>query len=251
VFLQRNTVSLFRQLDIYYEFFLLFLFLTLSIIYYPGLSFSQSNDSPKLQVLKKGIDERITFPYNASNHDRKNPSQYIFKEPIPTNWNVFINNSISYSNNPEAKTIVQLKEPYPSQKYIELAMFGDKSKKFSVAVNTKESGLLHLYQNPFNGWSLDNPVVISSGVDQGISVTDGKRIVVDKLSLNGFTLGSINVYGKDENTLPDSTSKGSIEFEIIFGHPSQSYIYYMPLIVLVGVGGIVIFLLKVKKRSLS
>jgi hypothetical protein len=243
---------LFRHFDFYYGFFLLFLILTLSIIYYPGLSFSQSSeDSPKLQVLKKGNDERITFPYNASNHDRKNPSQYILNEPIPNNWNVFINNTLSYTNSPEAKTIVQLKEPYPSQKYIELAMFGDSSKKFSVAVHTNESGYLIVYQNNFNGWSLDNPVVVTSGADQGLSVTDGKRIVVDKLSLNGFTLGSINVYGKDASTLPDSVSNGYIGFEIIFGHPSQSYIYYMPLIVLVGVGGTVIFLLKVKKRSLS
>jgi hypothetical protein len=243
---------LFRHFDFYYGFFLLFLILTLSIIYYPGLSFSQSSeDSPKLQVLKKGNDERITFPYNASNHDRKNPSQYIFKEPIPNNWNIFINNSLYYTNSPEAKTIVQLKEPSPSEKYIELSMFGDKSKKFSVAVNTKEGGLLIVYQNNFNGWSLDNPVVVTSGADQGISVTDGKRIVVDKLGLNGFNLGSINVYGKDVSTLPDSVSNGYIGFEIIFGHPSQSYIYYMPLIVLVGVGGTVIFLLKVKRRSLS
>ena len=156
---------------------------------------------------------------------------------------------MSYTNSPEAKTIVQLKEPSPSEKYIELSMFGDKSKKFSVAVNTKEGGLLIVYQNNFNGWSLDNPVVVTSGADQGISVTDGKRIVVDKLGLNGFNLGSINVYGKDVSTLPDSVSNGYIGFEIIFGHPSQSYIYYMPLIVLVGVGGTVIFLLKVKRRS--
>ena len=242
---------LLRQFTLYYNFFLLFLFLTLSIIYYPALSFSQSDGNPKLQVLKKGNDERITFPYNASNHDRKNPSQFMLKEPIPTIWNVFINNSLSYTNGPEAKTIVQLKEPSPSEKYIELAMFGDESKKFSVAVNTKESGKLVVYQNNFNGWSLDNPIVITSGADQGISITDGKRIVVDKLGLSGFTLGSINVYGKDVNTLPDSVSNGYIGFEIIFGHPSQSYLYYMPLVVLVGVGGMVIFLLKVKKRSLS
>ena len=206
---------LFRHFDFYYGFFLLFLILTLSIIYYPELSFSQSSDdSPKLQVLKKGNDERITFPYNASNHDRKNPSQYIFKEPIPNNWNIFINNSLSYTNSPEAKTIVQLKEPSPSEKYIELSMFGDNSKKFSVAVNTKESGLLIVYQNNFNGWSLDNPVVVTSGADQGISVTDGKRIVVDKLGLNGFNLGSINVYGKDVSTLPDSASKDLLDLRL-------------------------------------
>ncbi len=239
---------LFRQFAFSY-FLLLFLFLTLSIIYYPSLSFSQSNDSPKFQVLNKNMDIRITFPYTASNHDRKNPSDYIFKAPILNDWNLFINNNISYSNSPEAKTVIQFKEPYPSEKFIELTMFGDKSKKFSIAVNTKESGRLQVYQNNFEGWSLDNPVVVTSGVDQGLSVTNGKRIVVDKLSLNGFNLGSINVYGKDEPQFPNSTLNGSIQFEAIFGHPAHSYIYYMPLIVLVGVGGIVIFLLKAKKRD--
>ncbi len=232
-------------------FLFLFLFLTLSIIYYPSLIFSQSNDAPKSQVLKKDTDVRITFPYTASNHDRKNPSEYVFTKPIPNDWNVFIYNKISYSNNPEAKTVIQLKEPYPSEKFVELTMFGDKSKKYSVAVNTKESGRLELYQNPFNGWSLDNPIVVTSGVDQGISVTDGKRIIVDKLSLNGFNLGSINVFGKDESNLPDSALKGSIQFETIFGHPTQSFIYYMPLIVMIGVGGILLYLIKVKKRDPS
>ncbi len=239
---------LFRQFAFSY-FLLLFLFLTLSIIYYPSMSFSQSNDTPKTQVLNKNLDIRVTFPYADSNHDRKNPSEYVFKEPILNNWNVFIYNNISYSNSPEAKTVIQFKEPNPSQKFIELTMFGDKSKKFSIAVNTNESGRLQLYQNNFDGWSLDNPVVVTSGVDQGISITDGKRIVVDKLSLNGFNLGSIHVYGKDEPQMPDSSLKGSIQFETIFGKPAQSYIYYMPLIVLVGVGGVVIFLLKVKKRN--
>lgn len=225
------------------------LFLALFIMYYPNITFSQLNDGPKLQVLKKNMDERIIFPYNASNHDRKNPSEFIFKEPIQNDWNVFINNNISYSNSPEAKTVIQLKEPYPSQKYVEITMFGDRSKKFSVAVNTNESGRLQLYQNNFNGWSSSNPVAITSGVDQGISVTDGDRIVVDKLSLNGFNLGSINVYGKDEPSLPNSALKGSIEFETIFGHPSQSNIYYMPLIVMIGVGGTLLLLLKLKKRN--
>ena len=227
------------------------LFLTLSIIYYPCLIFSQSSNIPKLQVLKKGMDERITFPYNASNHDRKNSFEYKFKEPILNDWNIFINNNISYSNSPEAKTVIQLKEPYPSEKFVELTMFGDKSKKFSVAVNTNESGRLELYRNPFNGWSLDNPVVVSSGVDQGISVTDGKRIIVDKLSVNGFNLGSISVFGKDESTLPNSALKGSIQFEAIYGHPAQSFMYYMPLIVMIGVGGILLYLIKVKKREPS
>ena len=84
-------------------FLFLFLFLTLSIIYYPSLIFSQSNDAPKFQVLKKDMDEKITFPYTALESYSKNPSEYVFKKPILNDWNVFLYNNIFYSNKPEAK----------------------------------------------------------------------------------------------------------------------------------------------------
>ena len=55
-----------------------------------------------------------------------------FKKPILNDWNVFLYNNIFYSNKPEAKTVIQLKEPYPSEKFIELTMFGGKSTKNSL-----------------------------------------------------------------------------------------------------------------------
>jgi hypothetical protein len=232
-------------------FFLLFLFITSSIIFYPSLTFSQSNESQKFQVLKKDGTERITFPFTAINHERQNSSEYIFQDPILNNWILLINNNITYSDNPEAKTVVQIKEPYPSEKFIEITMFGDKFKKFFITVNTNETGYMRLYENTANGWYADNPVVLTHANVQGLSVTNGKRTVIDNLSLDGFNIGSIKVYGKDESRLPDSTSNGSIDFEVLYGDPSRSPLYFVPLIMLVGVGGLVIFFVAFKKRSLN
>ena len=232
----------------FFCFFLLFLFLTLSVVFYPSLTFSQSNDSQKYQVLKKNNNERFTLPYNASNLARQNSLEYVFQEPILNNWILTIANKIFYSDNPEAKTVIQIKEPYPSEKFIEIAMFGDKSRKFFVAVNTNDTGYMKLYENNMNGWSADKPVVLTHAIVQGLSVADGKRTIIDKLSLDGFNIGSIKVYGKDEAKLPASALSGSIDFEVFFGNPSESPLYYLPLVMIVGVGGLLIFLLVFKKR---
>jgi hypothetical protein len=172
----------------------------------------------------------------------------VFQEPILNNWILTIANKVFYSDNPEAKTVIQIKEPYPSEKFIEIAMFGDKSRKFYVAVNTNDTGYMKLYQNNMNGWSADKPVVLTHAIVQGLSVADGKRTIIDKLSLDGFNIGSIKVYGKDEAKLPSSALSGSIDFEVFFGNPSESPLYYLPLVMIVGVGGLLIFLLVFKKR---
>ncbi len=232
----------------FFSFFSLFLFLTLSVMFYPSLTFSQSNDSQKYQVLKKDNNERFTLPYNASNLARQNSLEYVFQEPILNNWILTIANKLFYSDNPEAKTVIQIKEPYPSEKFIEISMFGDKSRKYSVAVNTNDTGYLKLYENIMNGWSADNAIVLTHAIVQGFSATDGKRTVISQLSLDGFNIGSIKVYGKDEATLPDSALSGSIDFELFFGNPAESPLYYLPLVMIVGVGGLLIFLLVFKKR---
>ncbi len=230
-------------------FFLLFLFISFSIVYNSSLIFAQSNQSQEFQILKKDNNERFAFPYTASNQERQNQTEYEFQDPIQNDWILFINNNLTYSNNnPEAKTVIQIKEPAPSEKFIEITMFGDESKQFFVAANTNDTGYMRLYENKENGWFADNPVVLTHANVQGLSVSNGKRTVIDKLSLNGFKIGSIDVYGKDESQLPDSASSGYVNFEVLSGNPSQSPLYYLPLIVLVGVGGLVIFLLVFKKR---
>lgn len=229
--------------------------LLIIVIFTPLLSSGQTQQQlnhpqGKYQVIKTKNSEQFVLPYTASNDDRKHPLIYSYDNPKGLNWILTIQNNLSYAIRQDAKTIVKLQEPIPSEKFIEVAMFGDISKKFWVAVNTNESGYMRLYdESGSNGWSRDQPVIITHGNNQGLTITNGKRIVVDKLSLDGFTLGSIVVYGKDDSDSPLNTYGGNLSFDVTYGNPAESPLYYLPVGMLIGVGGLVIGLVIFKKRK--
>lgn len=233
--------------------YLLSLLMAIIVILAPTLSFSQNQQlSPqgKYQVIKTKNSEQFVLPYTASNDDRKHPLIYTYDKPKVTNWILTIQNNLSYAIRPDTKTIVKLQEPGPSVKFIEITMFGDISKKFWVAVNTHESGYIRLYdESGNNGWSRDQPILVSHANNQGLTITNGKRIIIDKLSVDGFILGSIAVYGKDSSDSPLNTYAGNLLFDVTYGNPANSPLYYLPLGMLVGVGGLVIGLLLFKKRK--
>src|ERR671919_3121624 len=187
--------------------YLLSTLLIMVVIFTPLLSFGQNQQQQQLnppqdkyQVIKTKNSEQFVLPYTVSNDDRKNPMIYTYDESKSENWILTILNNLSYAIRPDTKTIVKLQESAPSETFIEIAMFGDVSKKFWVAINTNETGYMKLYdESGTNGWSKEQPIIIAHGNNQGLTVTNGKRIVIDKLSLDGFTLGSIVVYGKDNS----------------------------------------------------
>jgi hypothetical protein len=226
------------------------------IIFTPLLSFGQNQEQQlnppqgKYQIIKTKNSEQFVLPYTVSNDDRKNPMIYAYDEPKGQNWILTIHNNLSYAIRPDAKTIVKLQESAPSEKFIEIAMFSDISKKFWAAVNTNETGYMKLYdESGINGWSQEQPIIIAHGNNQGLTITNGKRIVIDKLSLDGFTLGSIAVYGKDNSDSPLNAYGGDLSFNVIYGNPTESPLYYLPVGMLIGVGGIVIGLVIFKKRK--
>jgi len=230
--------------------------LLIIIIFTPLLSSGQNQQQQlnlsqdKYQIIKTKNSEQFVLPYTVSNNDRKNPMIYTYDESKSENWILTVLNNLSYAIRPDAKTIVKLQEPAPSEKFIEIAMFGDVSKKFWVAVNTNETGYMKLYdESGTNGWSQEQPIIIAHGNNQGLTVTNGKRIVIDKLSLDGFTLGSIVVYGKDNSDSPLNAYGGDLSFNVIYGNPAESPLYYLPVGMLVGVGGLVIGLVIFKKRK--
>jgi hypothetical protein len=230
--------------------------LLIIIIFTPLLSSGQNQQQQlnppqdKYQIIKTKNSEQFVLPYTVSNDDRKNPKIYTYDESKSENWILTILNNLSYAIRPDAKTIVKLQEPAPSEKFIEIAMFGDVSKKFWVAVNTNETGYMKLYdESGTNGWSQEQPIIIAHGNNQGLTTTNGKRIVIDKLSLDGFTLGSIVVYGKDNSDSPLNAYGGDLSFNVIYGNPAESPLYYLPVGMLVGVGGLVIGLVIFKKRK--
>jgi hypothetical protein len=218
-----------------------------------GIAMGQNIEQPQeLQPIKststKNI-EHFTFSYDVSNTDRRNPANYSFNSSIGENWILTIDNNMSYAQRSDAKTIVRLYEPSPSEKFVELAMFGGTSDKFWAAVNTEESGYIRVYERDTGGWSADEPVVVGHASNQGLSINNGQRIVTDRLSLGGFTPGYITIYGKDTPNSPLNAYAGTISFDMISGNPSESPVYYLPFAMLVGVGGLVVLLLVFKKRT--
>lgn len=200
-------------------------------------------------VIKTKNSERFVVDYDASNAYRRQPLVYDFSKPIPTNWQLTIQNNLTYSNSENTKTVIKIQEPAPSEKFIELAMFGDKTGKFWAAINTNESGYIRVYEREKDGWSRDQPIFVAHANNQGLTITNGKRIIIDKLSVNDFIVGSVSIYGKDETTDPDNSNSGTISFDIIFGNPAESPLYYVPLITMIAIGSIVLVLIFRKKRD--
>jgi hypothetical protein len=193
--------------------------------------------------------DQVTFAYDVSNAYRRNPVNYTLNPSIGENWILTIQNNMSYAQRDDAKTIVRLHEASPSEKFIEIAMFGGTSDKFWTAVNTEESGYIKVYERDTGGWSKDDSIVVGHGNNQGLSVNNGQRIVTDRLSLDGFNPSYITIYGKDSSNSPLNTYAGTISFDLIFGDPSESPVFYLPFAMLVGVGGLVVVLVVFKKRT--
>jgi len=200
-------------------------------------------------VIKTKNSERFVVDYDVSNAYRRQPLVYDFSKPISTNWQLTIQNNLTYSNSENAKTVIKIQEPGPSEKFIELAMFGDKTGKFWAAINTNESGYIRVYEREKDGWSRDQPIFVAHANNQGLTITNGKRIIIDKLSVNDFVVGSVSIYGKDETTDPDNSNSGTISFDILFGNPAESPLYYLPLITIIAIGSIVLVLIIRKKRD--
>lgn len=199
-------------------------------------------------VVKSDRSESFVLPSDASNHNYDSPLVYTFDEPKHASWIMTIRNNLVYVPNNDSKTIIRFQEAAPSEKYIELLMDGGKSKRYWVAVNTQEAGYARMYDEN-HGWTTDAPISVTHVENGGLTVTNGKRIVLDRLDLDGFSLSSIAVYGNEGNKTTANTYGGDISFEILFGSFDRSSLYYVPLSVTLGVGGLIIGLLIFKKRK--
>ncbi len=215
----------------------------------PGAAFAQSSN--EYLLLKSDGSESFAFPYTAANRDLDNPLVYEYDEPKSPSWILSIRNNLSYAAAEDSKIVIKIQEPAPSEKFIELVMFGGESRRYLVSVNLPEIGYQRLYSNDFNGWSLENPVAVAHGENVGLTVSDGKRTILDRFNLEGFAVGSISVYGRENATSPAVASGGDITFDILFGAFQDSPVYLLPAAIMAGVGALIVGLLVVKKRKPS
>ena len=222
--------------------------LAVSILLLPALAFAQGQED--FQVVKTERSESFVLPFTAVNHNEQDPLMYIFDEPKQPNWIVSIQNNVSYVPREGARTIIKINEPAPSEKFIELGIYGDQSMRYWVAANTAEAGYARIYDSE-NGWSTDQPISVTHTENSGLIVTNGQRTVVDRLDVDGFAAASIEVYGNDRNSTLANASAGDIAFDVLSGRFDQSPIYFVPIAVGVGIFGLVAGLLVLKRRKPS
>jgi hypothetical protein len=222
--------------------------LAVSMFLLPALAFAQSEED--FQVVKTERSESFVLPYTAVNRNEEDPLVYTFDEPKQPNWIFTIQNNVSYVPRDGARTIIKIQEPAPSEKFIELAIYGDQSMRYWVGVNTAEAGYARMYESE-NGWSTQNPITVSHTENSGLIVTNGQRIVVDRLDVDGFAAASIEVYGNDRNSTLANAYAGEMPFQVVFGRFDQSQLYFVPAAVGAGIFGIIAALLIFKKRKPS
>ena len=215
----------------------------------PGAAFDQSSN--EYQILKSDRIETFAFPYTAANRDLDHPLVYTYDEPKGPSWILTIRNNLSYVPGDDSKIVIRIQEPAPSEEFIELVMFGGEARRYLVSVNLPEIGYQRLYTNDLNGWSLEGPIAVAHGENVGLTVSDGKRTILDRFNLEGFAVGSISVYGRENATSPLVASGGDITFDILFGAFQDSPVYFLPAAIMAGVGALIIGLLIVKKRKPS
>ena len=215
----------------------------------PVAVFAQNETFYYNQVKARG-SESFTLSYDVANRNISNPAVYTFDSPKGPDWIIQLSNNLAYSGGNASKVILRLQEPAPSNKFVEVAMYGGAAHRFWVAFNGSDTNYQILYSQDSNGWTGDQPVMLNHASNQGLSVTDGKRTVVDRLDVNGFTLGSIMIYGNTQNsTRATNANGGSINVDVLYGSASESPIYYVPLGVMIGVGALIGGLLFFKKRK--
>ena len=222
--------------------------LAVSMLLLPALAFAQGQED--FQVVKTERSESFVLPYTAVNRNEQDPLIYTFDEPKQPNWIFTIQNNVSYVPREGARTIIKIQEAAPSEKFIELGMYGDQSMRYWVAVNTAEAGYARIYDSE-DGWSTEQPISVTHTENSGLIVTNGQRTVVDRLDVDGFAAASIEVYGNDRNSTLANAFAGEIGFEVLFGRFDQSSIFFVPAAVGIGIFGLVAGLLLLKKRKSS
>jgi len=199
-------------------------------------------------VIKTDKSESYVLPFEASNRGKDNPLVYTFDKPKDATWIMSITNKLAYVPSNDSNTIVKFQEAAPSEKYVELVINGGESKRYQVVVNTPDGGLARMY-DANNGWSTDEAISVTYVENGGLTVTNGKRVVVDRLDLDGFMLNSIAVYGNDGNKTTANAYAGTLSFDMLYGSFDQSSLYYLPAGVMAGVAALIIGLLIFKKRK--
>lgn len=171
-----------------------------------------------------------------------------FEKNHSGSWQITIENKLLYSN-PNGNAIIRIYDANVKNKYIEIGMGSQPDHRFWAAVNLPDSGYIPATRLDKEGWYENTKVVLAYSDAAGLSVGNGKRIVVTNLGLNDFVVGSYGVYGIENASDPPAINSGTYSVEILSGDISQNPLHYYPFFVAGGVGALIGALLLTKRRS--
>jgi hypothetical protein len=192
--------------------------------------------------------ESINIPYEKFNVVSRNSHSGLFENTHQTNWQLNIKNQLVYAN-PQGNAVIQLYDAEDRTKFVEIGMGGPPDMKFWVAVQNPDVGYAVLKDIPLDGWKYDEEIIVVYADDNGLTINNGKRIVVSNLSLDNYKIKDFSVYGMESSTDPPATTSGDVILNIVSGNPAANPLFYLPYILAAAVGVIILILLKTKKRN--
>ncbi|HXG74535.1 MAG TPA: hypothetical protein VNK44_06940 [Candidatus Nitrosotenuis sp.] len=171
-----------------------------------------------------------------------------FEKPHPGSWQITIQNNLLYAN-PKGNAVLRLYDANISDKFLEIGMGSPPDRKFWVAINLPDQGYVPATRLDRDGWYEGSKIIAAHSDEQGVTIGNGKRIVVSNFNLQDFVVGSYAVYGMTDEADPPAINSGTFSVEILSGDVSKNPIHYYPFYVTGAVGAIIGILLILKKRS--
>lgn len=192
--------------------------------------------------------QTVEVPITDFNRVNDNLSITPFEKDHEGSWQITIENNLLYAN-PKGNAVLRIFDANVKDKYVEIGMGSPPDRKFWVGINLPEQGYLPATRIDKEGWYENSKVIAAYSDAEGVSIGNGKRIVVSNVNLDNFVVGGYAVYGMDDVSDPPAINSGTYTVEVLSGDISKNPIHYYPFYVAGGVGAIIAALLLTKRRS--
>lgn len=162
-------------------------------------------------------------------------------------WQITIENKLLYAN-PAGSAVVRFYD-VDTNKFIEVGMDSPSNRRLWIGLQLPDEGYFTVAHVDKEGWFENTKIILAYNDAQGVSISNGKRVVVTNLDLKGFSVNAYSVYGMIEPTDPPAINSGKFMFEIMSGDVSKNPFHYFPFYVSGAAAALVGILLLIKKRS--
>jgi hypothetical protein len=162
-------------------------------------------------------------------------------------WQITLENKLLYAN-PTGTAVVRFYD-VNTDKFIEVGMDSPSDRRLWIGLQLPDEGYFTVAHVDKEGWSDNAKIILAYNDAQGVSISNGKRVVVTNLDLKGFSVNAYSVYGMMASADPPAINSGKFTFEVLSGDVSKNPFHYFPFYVSGAAAALVGILLLIKKRS--